>query len=143
MIRRRNLLKAAPFVATLPSGAAWANASAAQCAMNDSQLNPLPAALRDPTTPWQPADNWVRVVGTAYDLGDQLIYGYNGQFYNAEGVEVYPPDPSIEGAPVDLLAYFGFDDGFTTPIPIGPYPLVQPNEGFQGLTQSCLTSFQK
>jgi hypothetical protein len=111
--------------------------------MNDSQQDPLPAALRDPTTPWQPADNWVRVVGEVFDLGDHLIYKYNERFYNSEGVEVYPPDPSIEGRPADLLAYYTFDDHFTTPIPIGPYPLVQPNEGFQGLTASCLTSFQK
>jgi len=140
-MKRRNLLASGILIATLPDGAALAAASSAQCLVADSQRQFDPAVLRDPLAPWEPADDALRVTGKVYEWGNRLVYNLGGPGnYYSDGSDAPRIPPGVEGKPVDLLVYFGANDDWTQVARIGPYPLVQPADGFQGISPSCMVS---
>ena len=119
---RRSLLKAAasvaPFVGTLPSGAALANASAAQCAI-DQQTQ---AAMGKPLPEVPPdSDNYVRVRAITW-FGDNPTGGAPIKFYQFTALD------GTTSVRVD-------SKGNRFPIPGGPNP-------FEGIPQDRLTEVE-
>lgn len=137
--QRRRLLRAAataaPLVATIPNGAAWANASTAQCILDGQPTAPIPPEVEIRATGPLPAeatpDNFLRVQG----LYQEWTNGSTPSFYYKIGDTWYaaPPDQTtpaiaIAGSPADpplnlvltsetnvlLLKYYKPDDEVTT-----------------------------
>ena len=136
---RRDLLKqaalAAPLIATLPSGAVWANASSYQCVAQDATRTPNPAVPA--------ADEWLRLAATVVDYshGNETATVYelpDGSLWLPDGSEFDPQGwrrLDSTAAPTNVLELFS-----TSPLRVvGVWPQYRTDE-YQGLTGSCLTS---
>ena len=145
-MNRRNALKRAALtgavIATLPNGAALANASHHQCIINDG--NQSPSAFT--TAP----DHWLRVAG------EKATYSFSN--YQVEAVRL--PDGSLwrlgdwprqlyaDGwekvagteETIHLLVAFEPNADNSDLTAVGVYPEAQIGGDYQGLSGSCMTS---
>jgi len=160
-VTRRHLLKtaatAAPFIATLPSGAALAQASSVQCAAK-LQAAPPSDLASDADDQWVriPADYWDRTNGTT-TIPAGLYYRYP---VNNPTTTIYSGDGGVTWtsgvtAPTKnngqgyvgvryLLVLFQFTDTNKDALEIvGVYPLdgTPSANGDLGMTDSCMASF--
>ncbi|MCF6354819.1 MAG: hypothetical protein L3J26_06910 [Candidatus Polarisedimenticolaceae bacterium] len=147
--QRRRLLKAAavsaPVIATLQSGAAFAQASALACIERDAAHNP-PGEISDPSS-----DTFVRVAMNKYtywdgsDTASETDFKYDvdslhpsGPYYNSDGSSWVIPSGFAEysSQTVYVLAYYDSNGALSGRI----FPEVQVGDD-QVLTTSCMTSF--
>jgi len=158
--KRRKLLKTAattaPVIATLQSGAAFANTSAFQC-INDAKSGGVYEVVTDPV----PSDNWVRKTIKRYKQGDQSSSnpwwydvdnngGTEGTYYRRKNdgtlvSEVIDPDPSSWTAEtVHVIVYYQPSDDYTQVTEVGIYPKYYVPSSSYGnqlpINGSCLAS---
>jgi len=164
--KRRKLLKSAaagaPVIATLQSGAVFANTSAFQC-INDASSNPPVEAVAVP-----PADQWVRVTVWRYQFTDNSnptnvtgwLYDIDGIYTPGSSTGVVGPfyDASGNAVNVDLanwtetasqqvavIRYYEVNSAHTAVVgTLNPYPkqvVTDPNTQVP-LNASCLASMQ-
>lgn len=143
--RRRALLKAgaaAPFIATLHSGSAFATASAFQCVAKNAKE--MPRKSIDPNH--DPLDNWVRsTVDVRQDDAHNLAYHIDGEWFTIDGYACNVDDfPHDAGSRDVLVAYKRVDDVYGATVDLtqkGAWPKFRLNDGMnQPLTHSCMTS---
>lgn len=155
---RRLLLKAAataaPIIATLPNGAALANASAADCVVKDKALSDAGGAppVNSPPPPADgPSDAFVRYSAWQRICGvDVYYYVYapsGAQWYKADGTVAIPtcgsptpPDSRAGDKKVYVLTYWIPEDDFNGVHPDGFYPVTNLDDANMGITASCLCS---
>lgn len=164
---RRRLLKAAaasaPFIATLPNGAAFANASAADCVVNDKKLSDdgLVQEVDKPSVPdGGPDDTFVRFSAWQRNAGcggDTYYYVYAGDaegWYDQDGnaVSTLPPGcgrnlppghPSSGDIKVYVLTHWIPEDDYNGVHPNAFYPVTKLDDsdpGNMGITATCLCS---
>ncbi len=164
--KRRKLLKSAaagaPVIATLQSGAAFANTSAFQC-INDASSSPPTKAVAVP-----PPDQWVRVTVSRYQFTDNTnpanvtdwLYDIDGVYASGSSTGVVGPfyDASGNTVSVDLanwtetaseqvavIQYYEVNPAHTAVVgTLNPYPkqVVTDSNTQVPLNASCLASMQ-
>lgn len=115
LTKRRRMLKAAaaaPFIATIHSGAARANASASQCVIDSKEASDgadVPLQTQAPETP----DEWVRRKGQFADGTSNVYYTEDNSL--PTDFKIYKADTDTKwytewGQPVDIEIVFNSDN---------------------------------
>ncbi|HIE55419.1 MAG TPA: hypothetical protein EYP90_09610 [Chromatiaceae bacterium] len=164
--KRRKLLKTAattaPVIATLQSGAAFANTSAYQC-INDAKTNPPPEWTGDPVPS---GDNWVRKTITRYKYKKKSDNTISNWWYDVDGNHGVsnPEGPyyrvqndgtvasrsfdlnlwdEYQSEIVNVIVYYEPNVDYTGVSEVGVYPkyyVAQPYDSNLPINGSCLAS---
>ena len=157
---RRRLLKAsafaAPIIATLPSGAAMANASASACIIKDFN-NTHGSGLAGYRSSAEGPDQYLRVPAKLYSArktgSSQTVYEVNGELYDAAGNPFDPTGWGLRerGTGYALRVFVPYNDATNEIDSMTPSDVENANPGYwppnmldqdthMALTGSCLCS---